>query len=419
MGTSVMPDYYPDLPKLQSICIRALLQKQPAEDFVRDIYAALHYPIIVFDETIVLITYAFPRPFYFEDWEEIAANGSAPQDKIIDIQLDYQEKIYGNRGPTLIDWGNCADRPQTCCPIICNQVLYGYIGIDLGNTPYYKEVMEAEKMIADVLGRLFYFGLISQNSSFTDADAQTLLSSNDPQQSLLDAYRESRKPPYLFAVLYFVSAHEAELEYAKGFICKQFSGAVGYVQNEHTVFILFCNVSSRFDFAQIQEALNALASKQDFFYALSDYINDLRNLPAHRSQAMIALTAGTRMFPDQRAFLFPELYLSILYSQYIDENSETAACPGAVLALARYDEENASSYVHTLSVFLKCFMNLSSTARRLDIHANTLRNRLDKISEILGTDCRSPRYADQLRTGLSILQMIRQKDVPPADEQEV
>ena len=110
----------PDIVKIQRLCMEAILKKQDVDIFVRNVYNELRYPIIVFDETLTLITYAFSRPFYFQDWEEIAERGSAPQQKIIDTQLDYQDIIYRNGKPTLITWGTCENHPQTCCPIFHN-----------------------------------------------------------------------------------------------------------------------------------------------------------------------------------------------------------------------------------------------------------------------------------------------------------
>ena len=49
----------PDIVKIQRLCMEAILKKQDVDIFVRNVYNELRYPIIVFDETLTLITYAF------------------------------------------------------------------------------------------------------------------------------------------------------------------------------------------------------------------------------------------------------------------------------------------------------------------------------------------------------------------------
>ena len=49
--------------------------------------------------------YAFPRPFSFMYWEQIAAEGQAAD--VIDAlgSLNYHEIMYSNRKSTVFDWG--------------------------------------------------------------------------------------------------------------------------------------------------------------------------------------------------------------------------------------------------------------------------------------------------------------------------
>lgn len=82
---------------VRRLCIDAILYHQDATTLLNAVYAKIQIPLIAFDETIALIAYAFPRPFYFEDWEEIVEYGTCPKKKVLQNLRDYQEVIYRNR----------------------------------------------------------------------------------------------------------------------------------------------------------------------------------------------------------------------------------------------------------------------------------------------------------------------------------
>lgn len=139
---------------VRRLCIDAILYHQDATTLLNAVYAKIQIPLIAFDETIALIAYAFPRPFYFEDWEEIVEYGTCPKKKVLQNLRDYQEVIYRNRAPTVISWGTCAELPQICCPIICRDFLYGYIGMAPQAGSDMEEMSVIEAMLAKTLGRI-------------------------------------------------------------------------------------------------------------------------------------------------------------------------------------------------------------------------------------------------------------------------
>jgi purine catabolism regulator len=57
-----------------------------------------------------------------------------------------------------------------------------------------------------------------------------------------------------------------------------------------------------------------------------------------------------------------------------------------VAPLERYDEEHHSRLLASLEAFYDAGFNLQEAARRLDVHASTLRYRLMRAEELLGVD---------------------------------
>lgn len=58
--------------------------------------------------------------------------------------------------------------------------------------------------------------------------------------------------------------------------------------------------------------------------------------------------------------------------------------------LVRHDERHGTEYVKTLQVYLQEFGSTSAAADRLTVHPNTLRHRLERLTDISGVDLHDP-----------------------------
>lgn len=74
--------------------------------------------------------------------------------------------------------------------------------------------------------------------------------------------------------------------------------------------------------------------------------------------------------------------------------------------LRRYDDDHSGSLVETLEVFLQTSARLQETARLLCIHVSTLRYRLDRITEILGTDLKGSEERFALALACRLMHMV-------------
>lgn len=71
--------------------------------------------------------------------------------------------------------------------------------------------------------------------------------------------------------------------------------------------------------------------------------------------------------------------------------SDVAQMARNVLApLSDYDQRRGGGLVHTVGVFLECNGNAEATARKLNLHPNSLRGRLNRIAELLDRDLADP-----------------------------
>lgn len=65
-----------------------------------------------------------------------------------------------------------------------------------------------------------------------------------------------------------------------------------------------------------------------------------------------------------------------------------------------YDQVHGSSYLQTLATYLANECNMAQTAAKLFIHRHTLKNRLDKITQLCGVDL--SQYYERLRLSLAL-----------------
>ena len=90
--------------------------------------------------------------------------------------------------------------------------------------------------------------------------------------------------------------------------------------------------------------------------------------------------SGRVMTPDTS---WAELVL-VAACRGVTEGGKVAA--GPIEALVDHDKRNDSDLVGTLAVFLDQFGSVSASATRLFLHPNTLRHRIQRISEVSGLD---------------------------------
>jgi hypothetical protein len=71
-----------------------------------------------------------------------------------------------------------------------------------------------------------------------------------------------------------------------------------------------------------------------------------------------------------------------------------------------YDQQNDTELLHTLKVYLESNQNMAQTAKKLYVHTNTIKYRLNSIKELVNTDYLDGRKAFDLQLGLYVLEYL-------------
>ncbi|MDX3530281.1 helix-turn-helix domain-containing protein [Streptomyces sp. ID05-39B] len=133
---------------------------------------------------------------------------------------------------------------------------------------------------------------------------------------------------------------------------------------------------------------------------LGTVVDALTGLPASRRSADLALRALLSPGEQRAVASASEVAETIALNQMLDTLTGAAQATGSgpgtapdtpVARLVAYDAgHGGGTMVETLRAYLDHFGHVPDTARALGVHANSLRHRISRLTEVSGLDLRSP-----------------------------
>lgn len=134
------------------------------------------------------------------------------------------------------------------------------------------------------------------------------------------------------------------------------------------------------------EAITPFIRDNNFRVGISEVFDDALRSENHYRQADIALSYGIAEEPSKWVHRFHEQAVSYMV-RYIGEHlGIETLCAECVLRLRAYDKENDSTYIKTMESYFSNHLNISRTAKALNIHRATMIYRLNRIEELSGID---------------------------------
>lgn len=117
---------------------------------------------------------------------------------------------------------------------------------------------------------------------------------------------------------------------------------------------------------------------------MSSALNDLAALPGHHRQCLRALRVASQLGRDTGVIREEEYYLYDVLFSGRDRADIDRFINTTIGALIDHDKKRKTRLCETLSVFLDLQQNARATARSLNVHVNTVHNRLETITWLLG-----------------------------------
>jgi len=141
---------------------------------------------------------------------------------------------------------------------------------------------------------------------------------------------------------------------------------------------------------------------------VSRFTEDLSGLRKGFEEALAALKVGRRLQGKGSVMHFESVgsYKLLLSIWEHDPEELRALYAETVDAIDRYDRQNDSHLVHTLTTYLANDENLSKTAKDLYAHRHTVRYRLQKIADLTGLSVFRSEDKERLSLGLKARSLL-------------
>lgn len=140
----------------------------------------------------------------------------------------------------------------------------------------------------------------------------------------------------------------------------------------------------------ISKILTSLASKfQMNFLMGTSALKSAESVLASFNDALASEDVLKKIGAKKGICFFDDLKLFKLIEIFRYSNYSTKFAYDTLKDLIDYDAIHNSSYLETLRLYLMNECNITSTSEKLFVHRHTLKNRLNKISELCGLDFRS------------------------------
>jgi purine catabolism regulator len=135
---------------------------------------------------------------------------------------------------------------------------------------------------------------------------------------------------------------------------------------------------------QIGAELRALSGETCASIGVGRPCNDPLKLHISYEEARQALIIGTNVWGQGAITHFEDLGVYRILHHHPDKAELDAFAEEMLGKLIEYDRKRNTDLVETLDVLMDCNLNISVAARRLYLHYNSLRYRLQKIEELIG-----------------------------------
>lgn len=267
----------------------------------------------------------------------------------------------------LVNWGWFEKHPHITTGIFYEEKILGSITVLVTSEEISDEMKDSLLQCADACAVVLHNNKEGRRHLQTrDHFASQIFRGTASADSVLDAFRKNiiRKDDY-----YRVMASELTPDSSWEIILQNQCACLIYHKEEITYILSPCSS----DISGYTKWTISRGGRISFSFQFAD----LMLCPRMAKQAQLALQYGhNKNYTDEVDFQKEDL--SILMHQ---EDNQVYVHP-VIYEIRKYDNENHTDYIHTLSTWFSCRMDDSVTAESLHIHRNTLYYRLKRISEL-------------------------------------
>lgn len=167
-------------------------------------------------------------------------------------------------------------------------------------------------------------------------------------------------------------------DYLSSVLLRGFSHSMGIVLEDHWIALILSAELSR---SELQNSLKQLLGSGAVLAGVSRCFTNPGALKLFYQQAKTAV--ALRRKDDENVFFYDDCYIAHLIRCAASAVRPEIFVDPLLLELERYDQENQTSFVRDLDVFLRNGRSISRAAKALFLHKNTMYYKISRIEEIL------------------------------------
>ena len=322
-------------------------------------------------------------------WDSLRYKGIFPHDMLNPEERRFLNSNLNNRHDPFTLWvsGRQQENIDVIVPLynkstlLCTMVFIGYNTFSKGQLSlmYY-----LQQRIESIFDKFSDFESLDAASAHGIIDISS--ESEDPTETIMGLLPERWNGKKQFSLL--VIPFERE-RYSKVFLNDLLSplyailtAPAAFIHNNELIFVEPDALDSTAKLSKIRKALynNGLVA------GVSNCFHDVSFIRWAYQQCKMALDLHSTAGNAGSLYFFQEQYCQCLYKILTHTAIPESLCNFSLLQLAQKKEKRVMIAIHDLRIFLAAGGNISQAADLLQIHRNTLKTRLEKLSRLIGVE---------------------------------
>ncbi|MCC8152372.1 MAG: helix-turn-helix domain-containing protein [Lachnospiraceae bacterium] len=370
-------------------------------------YSLLRFPVFLNDDMANNICQIPSQSIGDPDWDYIYQNGRSSEEHFYGLYTKYLSDPDTRSFPVLIEAGDKVWTRQFVSALHQKGRMLGYTAFLIGAADFSEEDID----IIRLFNRTCLYLLLLAESEDKVSSTQSveylhlLLETSDPEaastEKIVKSLATMYKPGYVILIC-STNEDQTEAVYLCNEIMRANSQTVATIYKGHMVTLVSEVNDLSLNYSPTQK-LAEFFQRHHFYAAVSTGFQYLtaNTIQAYYEQAYQTLICAQKQNQDKNRNVFsqfrdyaPEqLFLSFKSrNPYLYGNSQ-AFCKPVIYDIQKYDIQNGTDYFQTLKIYLCNMKNSKKTAEQLNIHANTVLYRLERLKDLFhinlndGQDC--------------------------------
>ncbi len=366
----------------------AIINKS-VNDLLRLSYSIWHMPLSMIDIDYNVLGMYPEEPIGDETYDSIVNAkriDKSVKQKFIDER--YLLNLHKCTRPFVLDWGVAIRNHRYSFKLSVDGIIYGAMSMvlldgtrmDDEDGDYYLQIALAA---AKILSQSKQSGQISATNRslvirFLLDDIH--ISDNTVKLYLDEKHDEGKKHLLVLAVSEDINSPFYAEDIIKGY--RAFDNERSYINLIDDKLYILLNAKSDEELIEreFERAKKFLSGHGDFKYYISSPFDDITMLPIYRDEVDFLTTLPGKELSFQP---YRTLYLASSVSSRMREGISSKA---KLRSVREYDRKYGTSLLDTLKCYLENLLDSRKTSTSLNIHRNTLLNRLKRIQEISSLD---------------------------------